>query len=179
MHRPSKLKLFQNIVFTTMFLACFSVMAKPLPSGIPKKNDCQKNLVAVNVIDLEFGNFDGTTAGTITVTPSGSRSSTGPVLVGGTVNAAAFDVSNSLANCDYWPVRIQIQGLPADLTGPGVAMPSDLYTTSPAGVFTLSAIPGIATRVNVGASLITGATQTSGSYTTAAPFTMRFSHVQP
>jgi len=162
-----------------MFLAHFSAIADQLPSDIPKKNDCQKNLVAVNVIDLEFGNFDGTTAGTITVTPSGSRSSTGPTLVGGTVNAAAFDISNSLANCDYWPVRIKIQGVPTDLTGPGTAMPSDVYTTSPTGPFTLSATPGIPTRVNVGASLITGATQTGGSYTTAAPFIMRFSHVQP
>lgn len=179
MHASSKAKLFQSIILTMMFLSCFSAIAGPLPPGIPKKNDCQKKLLAVNVIDLEFGSFDGTTAGTITVTPSGSRSSTGPVLVGGTVNAAAFDVSNSMPNCDYWPVRVQIQGVPADLAGPGIAMPSDMYATLPAGPFILSATPGIPTRVNVGASLITGTTQTSGSYTTAAPFTMRFSHVQP
>lgn len=178
MHTLSKVKLFQSIIFMITFLPHFSAVAVQPPPGVPKKNDCQKSLVAVNVVDIEFGNFDGATAGTITVTPSGSRSSTGPVLVGGTVNAAAFEVSNFLANCDYWPVRIQIQGVPTNLTGPGVAMLSEVYTTSPAGRFTLSATPGVPTQVNVGASLITGVIQTSGSYTTAAPFTMRFSHVQ-
>ncbi len=179
MHTPSNIKQLQSIFFAMIFLANFAATAKPLPANIPKKHDCQKKLVAVNVNDLAFGNFDGTTAGTITVTPSGARSSSGPALVGGTVNAAAFDVSNSLANCDYWPVRIQVQGVPTDLTGPGTAMPSEMYDTLPSEPFTLSATPGIPTRVNVGASLITGTTQTSGNYTTAAPFTMRFSHVQP
>lgn len=160
---------------------CFDSLAKKVkpPPGTPKKKDCDKALVAVRVVDIEFGTFDGTTAGTVTVTTSGSRSSTGPTLVGGTVNAAAFDVSNSLSGCDYYPVRVQIQGVPTDLTGPGTAMPSDVYTSSPTGTFTLSATPGTPTRVYVGATLTTGATQTSGSYTTAAPFRMRFSHRNP
>ena len=157
---------------------CFEALAAPLPPGIPRKNVCAKNLTAVTVTDIEFGNFDGT-AGNVTVTPAGLRSSTGPVLVGGTVNAAAFDVSNSVTGCDYWPVRVQIQGVPTDLTGPGAAIPSDLYTSSPAGPFTLSATPGVPTRVNVGATLTSNPAQTGGFYTTAAPFTMRFSHVRP
>ena len=160
---------------------CFDSLAKKpnTPPGTPKKKDCDNALVAVRIVDLEFGTFDGTTAGSITVTTSGSRNSTGPILVGGTVNAAAFDVSNSLAGCDYYPVRTQIQGVPTDLTGPGSLMPSDVYTTDPTGIFTLSATPGIPTRVNVGATLTTGTSQTSGTYTTAAPFTMRFSHRNP
>lgn len=175
----SQTKVLHFTITAIAMTLCFEAFAAPPPPGIPKKNDCQKNLVAVNVFDIEFGNFDGTTAGTITVTPSGARSTTGPVLIGGTVRPAAFDVSNSLANCDYWPVRIQAQGVPTDLTGPGTAMPSDVYTYSPATPFTLSATPGIPTRVSVGASLTTGAAQASGSYTTAAPFNMRFSHVKP
>ena len=173
----SKTKLLQSVIFTIMLLVHFSADAKPPPPGTPKKNDCDKSLVAVNVIDINFGNFDGTEQGTITVTPSGSRSATGPTLVGGTVNAAAFDVSNPLIGCDYWPVRIQIQGVPVNLTGPGVAMPSDTYTTLPTSPFNLSVTPGTPARINVGASLSTGATQASGSYTTTSPFTMKFSHI--
>ena len=158
---------------------CSEALAGKPPPGVPKKNVCAKNLVSVNVIDLEFGNYDGTTAGSVTVTTTGARSSTGPTLVGGTVNAAAFDVSNSLSGCDYWPVRIQVQGVPTDLTGPGIAIPSDVYTTSPPSPFTLSATPGVPTRVNAGATITSGAVQTSGTYTTAAPFTLRFSHRNP
>ena len=175
----SQTKILHFTITAIAMSLCFEAFAARPPPGIPKKIDCQKNLVAVNVFDIEFGNFDGTTAGTITVTPAGSRSTTGPVLIGGTVNAAAFDVSNSLANCDYWPVRVQAQAVPTDLTGPGAAMLSDVYTYSPATPFNLSATPGIPTRVSVGASLTTGAAQASGSYTTAAPFKMRFSHVNP
>ena len=177
MYISSKIKLLQSVIFMIAFLTHFSADAKPPPPGTPKKKDCQNNLVVAKVMDIEFGSFDGTTPGTITVTPSGSRSTTGPALVGGTVNAAVFDVSNSLIGCDYWPVRAQVQGIPIDLTGPGAAMPSDTYTTLPASSFNLSVTPGTPTRVNVGASLTTGATQTSGSYTTASPFTMKFSHI--
>lgn len=174
-------KLFCFALMLTAMGICFDSLAiKPIkPPGTPKKNVCSNSLVSVKVVDLEFGTFDGTTAGTVTVTTTGSRSSTGPLLVGGTVNAAAFDVSNSLAGCNYYPVRVQIQGVPTDLTGPGAAMPSDIYTTDPAGTFTLSATPGTPTRVNVGATLTTGISQISGFYTTAAPFTMRFSHRNP
>ncbi len=179
MHKPSNIKLLQGIVITTTLLVNVAAIAKPPPPGTPKKVTCMKNLVATTVTDIEFGSFDGTTAGSVTVTTSGSRSSTGPVLVGGTVNAAAFDVSNSVPGCDYYPIRVQVQGVPTDLTGPGAAMPSDIYTTEPTGTFTLSATPGTPTRVNVGATLTTGISQTSGFYTTAAPFTMRFSHRNP
>lgn len=160
----------------TMFTSAF---AAPPPPGVPKRNICQNNLTAVKAVDLEFGNFDGTVAGTVTVTPGGTRNSAGPTLLGGTVNAAAFDVANALANCDYYPVRIQIQGAPTDLVGPGAPMPADIFTSNPTGTFTLSATPGVPTRVYIGSTLTTGAAQVSGGYTTAAPFTLRASHRNP
>ena len=174
-------KILQFTLILISMSICFDSLAKKpnKPPGTPLKKDCAKNLIAAKVVDLEFGTFDGTTAGTVTVTTSSSRSSTGPTLVGGTVNAAAFDVSNSLSGCDYYPVRVQIQRVPTDLTGPGAAMPSDIYVSSPTGIFTLGATPGAPTRVYVGATLTTGAIQTSGSYTTAAPYKMRFSHRNP
>lgn len=163
-------------VAISFFTSAFA--AKP-PPGVPRKNICAQNLVAVKVVDLEFGDYDGTVAGTITVTPGGTRSTSGPNLVGNSFNAAAFDVSNALANCNYYPIRIQIQGVPTDLTGPGIAMPADIFTSTPTGIFTLSPTPGVPTRVYVGATLTSGATQAGGAYTTAAPFTMRFSHRNP
>ena len=177
-HRQYK-KILRFIFSVITLCICFETLAAPPPPGVPKKNVCNKNLTIVTVADVEFGTFDGTTAGSVTVTPSGSRTSTGPVLVGGTVNAAAFDVTSSIAGCDYWPVRIQIQGVPTDLTGPGTTMPSDVYISSPTGPFTLSPTPGTPTRINVGATLTTNPAQTSGYYTTAAPFTMRLRQVNP
>lgn len=180
-HTPlNKLLRLTLMVITTCMCAdsLAAKKAKP-PPGTPKRNVCDKNLAAAKVTNLEFGDFDGSISGAITITPSGSRNSTGPALVGGTVNAAAFDVSNSLAGCDYYPVRVQVQGVPTDLTGPGAPMLSDVYTTSPSGTFLLSATPGMPTRVNVGASLTTGLSQIGGFYTTATPFVMRFSHRKP
>jgi hypothetical protein len=172
-------RLLRSTLALILLSLCFEAVAAKPPPGVPKKKACSDNLIATKVVNLEFGTFDGTTAGTVTITTSGSRSSTGPTLVGGTVNAAAFDVSNALSGCDYYPVRVQIQGVPTDLAGPGAVMPSDIYISSPTGTFTLSATPGTPTRVSVGATLTTGSAQTSGTYTTLAPFTMRFSHRNP
>lgn len=174
----SKVKLFQFVIFAITFFTFFSAAAKPPPVGTPKKNVCSKNLIIAKVVDLEFGDFTSSNAGTVTVSPAGSRNASATItLLGGTVNAAAFDVTNTLAGCDYWPVRIQIQGVPTSLAGPGTAMVSDTYISSPTGTFTLSATPGTPTRVNVGATLATNTPQTGGFYTTAAPFALRVSHI--
>ena len=178
-YRTQQIKRLKLGFMLVALCICFETAAAKRPPGVPKKKDCKNSLVATKVTNLEFGNFDGTTGGAITVSTSGSRTSTGPILVGGTVNAAAFDVSNSLSGCDYWPVSIQIRRVPADLTGPGTAMPSDIYISAPSGQFTLSATPGAATRVNVGATLTSGSLQTSGAYSTARPFRVRFKHQKP
>lgn len=179
MQMPSKIKLLQTIVFTLTLSMHLSAIAKPPPPGVSKKNVCQKTLVAVNKTDISFGNFDGSTSGNITVTAGGVRSTTGPVLLGGTVNPAAFDVSNPDPTCAYWPVRIQFQvlailaGQRADMTD----MTSSTYRSLPKGPFSL--VGSNVQEVKIGATLNTGA-QTSGFYTSSAtPFTVRFSHVNP
>lgn len=157
------------------FIAIEAVAAPP--PGIPRRNQCNNNLTAVKVQDLSFGDFEGTTAGTITVTTAGTRSSTGPVLAGGLVAAVAFDVSNTLAGCDFYPVRIRTPNT-ATLSGPASLTASN-FTNSPASLFTLSATPGVPTRVYVGADLASNNNQTGGAYTTATPFTVRFDHRRP
>ncbi len=129
--------------------------------------------------NLTFGDFDGSTAGTVTITPSATgatRSSSGLNFIGGTFNAAQINVSNPTAGCEYYPVRIQVQGVPTTLTGPGTAMPADTFTTYPAGPFTLGAGGSV---VSIGATLTSNPAQAGGAYTTTAPFTLRFSHVNP
>lgn len=164
------------LVAMTIFTSAFA--AKP-PPGVPKRNICAKALQAGLINNLTFGDFDGATAGTVTITPSATgatRSSTGLSYIGGTFSAAQFNVSNATAGCEYYPVRIQIQGVPTTLTGPGTAMPADIFTTYPTGPFTLGAGGSV---VFVGATLTSNPAQAGGAYTTVAPFTLRFSHVNP
>ena len=151
--------------------------AAPLPPGVPRRNQCNGNLSAVLVQGLSYGDFEGTTAGTVTVTPNATRSSTGPNLAGGIVTAASFDVSNTLAGCDYYPVRIRLPNS-ATLAGPAT-MTAGNFTNSPPSRFILSATPGVPTRVFIGADLVVGNNQAGGAYTTATPFQVRFDHVNP
>lgn len=153
-----------------------NALAAP-PPGVPKRNQCRNNMTAIKVQDISFGDYVGLTGGTITVTTAGTRTSTGPTLAGGTVAAAAFDVSNSLAGCDYYPIRIRLPNS-ATLSGPAT-MTMNNFTNNPPSMFTLSPIPGVPTRVYVGADLVSNNNQTSGAYTTATPFLVRFTHRRP
>lgn len=163
-------------IIPVVALVIVDALAAP-PPGVPRRNQCENNLTVVKVQDLAFGDYEGLSAGTITVTPSGTRTSTGPILAGGIVTAAAFDVSNTLAGCDYYPIRIRMPNS-ATLSGPA-AMIADNFTNNPASLFTLSATPGVPTRVNVGADLNSNTNQVGGVYTTAAPFQVRFNHRRP
>lgn len=169
-------KLFRSGLALVACVLSIEALAAP-PPGVPRRNQCDNNLVAVMVQDLSFGDYEGLAGGTITVTPNGTRTSTGPVLAGGIVTAAAFDVSNTLAGCDYYPIRIRLPNT-ATLSGP-TTMIADNFTNNPASMFTLSATPGVPTRVYVGADLNSGNNQAGGGYTTAAPFQVRFNHRRP
>ncbi len=158
------------------FFVTDAIAARP-PPGVPRRNQCNNNLTAVNVQDLSFGDYEGTTSGTVTVTTAGTRITSGPDLAGGIVTAAAFDVSNTLSGCDYYPVRIR---LPNNTTLSGPAnMTVNNFTNNPPSLFTLSPIPGVPTRVYVGADLISNNNQNGGTYITAAPFNVRFNHRRP
>jgi hypothetical protein len=152
--------------------------AAPGPGGAPNINQCnnKNSLSAVLVQDLSFGDFDGSLAGTIAVDTNGNIVSPPPPdHAGGFVSAAAFDVSNSRSGCDYYPIQILLPTTAA-LTGPAT-MNAGLFVSNPSNQFTLSPIPGQATRVYVGATLTTGTGQASGAYT--GPFDVIFEHVTP
>jgi hypothetical protein len=151
----------------TILITNSAVEAAPPPS----KAACNAALQVVLVTDLDFGDFEGTNGGTIMVDIAGNRTTTGPVLAGGSVSAAAFDVWNNLAGCEKRNVSVTV---PASITLNGPAtMTADNFIKDPANKFKLTA-PGIPTRVTVGATLNTTAGQASGGYT--VPFSVQFDH---
>lgn len=162
-----------NWLLTVLMCLAIEAAAAPGPPNINKCNN-RNGLTAIPVQDLSFGDYVGSTAGTITVTPVGSRTASGPELAGGTVTAAVFDVSNNVPGCDIYPVQITLPASTAIAFGT-FTMTVDNFTSSPAGRFTLSATPGQATRVYVGARLDSGPGQSGGDYT--GPFDIDFVHV--
>jgi hypothetical protein len=126
------------------------------------------------VIDdgLDFGNVvRGTTAGTVTVAPNGTRTSTGGVALanGGGHKAASFAGMGS----NNQRVDISLGASAIFLTGPGASMrvhtfvigstPTAILTTTPLR-FRINSATGIFS-FPVGATLDVGANQAPGKYT--------------
>jgi hypothetical protein len=155
-----------SLLFTVL-LFCHVTRAAPPPS----KAACNAALQTALVTDLNFGDYVGAVAGTITVDTLGARTTTGPALAGGAVSAAAYDVWTNLTGCEK---RIITTTLPGSITLTGPAsMTADTFTSNPTNKFKLTA-PGTATRVTVGATLNSAAGQAGGGY--SVPFTVQFNH---
>ena len=171
--------LHKFIVFNLTFIFfCLGInVASHAAPPSPTKQECDAALRADKVSDLSFGDFEGTNAGTVTVTPAGSRSVTGVIPLGGTITAAQFSVYSTIDNCDGHRVSIKLPkgGGGPDLEGLGTPMSAITYASTPSKRFTISATKNVATQVNVGATLTTNAAQASGPYTTLTPFTAVFS----
>ena len=146
------LQLSRWLSFLLLMLFVAEILAGPKPPGVPRRNLCRNAMSAVLVQDLSFGDFEGT------------------------VTAAAFDVSNSLSGCDWYPVSITLPAT-ATLTTGAFTMTANTFISSPASQFTLSPVPGQPTRVNVGATLNSAVNQAGGSY--SAPFQIDFLHINP
>ena len=116
-----------------------------------------------NAANMNFGNVAiNASAGTVVLTPAGSRSSTGGVTLpatAGTVTAAAFAVTGS-GNYTY---TITLPGGPITLNAGPVTVGT--FVSNPSGTGTLTAG---AQTVTVGATLNLPAGTTAGSYTNAA-----------
>jgi hypothetical protein len=167
MRAPSINKAVTTSLLFTALLFCHATRAAPPPS----KAECNAALQAALVTSLNFGDFESAVAGTITVDTAGARTTTGPVLAGGTVSAAAYDVWTTLDGCERRNIAVTVPGT-ATLTGPA-SMTANNFTKNPPNKFKLTA-PIVPTRVTVGASLNSIAGQTGGPYTTT--FTVDFSH---
>ncbi|QQL48893.1 DUF4402 domain-containing protein [Mucilaginibacter ginkgonis] len=121
--------------------------------------------------DMAFGNLSTSgTAGTVVLTPAGSRTKTGGVTLPattGTVAAAAFTVSGVAA----YTYAITLPSGTVTLSSGANTMTISTFTSNPGTTGTLSA--GGTQTLSVGATLNVGASQAAGTYTTgASPFTV-------
>ncbi len=108
--------------------------------------------------NLEFGTMAYTgTAGTVTVTPAGARSSVNVDLLGGVASAASFDVTGD-GGASY---SITLPSS-ATLTSGGDTMTVDTFTDDAGATPQLSGSGS--DTFNVGATLNVGATQAAGTY---------------
>jgi hypothetical protein len=119
---------------------------------------------------MNFGNVAvSATAGTVVLTPAGSRSLTGGVTlptIAGTVAAASFNVTG--ANNYTYTITLPASALTISSGSNNMTVTS--FTSNPATTGTLSATG--AQTLNVGATLNVNASQAAGTYTSGTPFTV-------
>lgn len=130
----------------------------------PTLDQCNRGMLVVVGQPLSFGDYDGTTAGNIIIDTSGVRTTTGPILTGGTVQVGVYNVSTQKKGCDIYSVNITYLGNPA-LTGTGTDMPIITFESDPPSGFNISPNKNVPTTVNIGATLESSASQTEGLYT--------------
>jgi hypothetical protein len=126
-------------------------------------------ITITKTVDMDFGNVAvSSVAGTVILTPAGTRSTTGGVTLPattGTVTAAAFNVTGTPA----YTYSIAITGSPLTVTSGANTMTVTAFTSTPASPGTLVAGDNALT---VGATLNVGANQASGTYVSGLPFTV-------
>lgn len=134
------------------------------------RNQCRTAMVVNEVQSLYFGDYDGTTGGTIIVgTDNSWNSPEGIILLRGTPHAGQYEVSSGIPGCGSYQVQITYQGNPR-LTGPGARMPYNNFVSDPASGFSISG--QAITTVNIGATLVSPAAQTEGPY--VGTYTVKF-----
>jgi len=123
---------------------------------------------------LDFGRFIARSGGTITVSPSGARSSTGAVILLNSSSAgpAVFNVGTSNGGVSNKAVAIT---LPANgsirMTSATGSMPLSAFVTSPA---TILMVPASGVMLSVGATMTVAAGQPRGNYTGSIPLIVNF-----
>lgn len=153
----------QSLSVTIMALILMTLSIVDVEAA--SRRNCNRALVINEVTELNFGNFVGSLVGKVTVTTSGSRSSTGPVLVGGgTVSPAVYSLHTTIAGCERYRVRIRFNN--GNLGGPGANMRVNNFVSDPASL-NLNLNPGANNPVfvTVGADVSSAASQQNGVYT--------------
>ncbi|QHS58121.1 DUF4402 domain-containing protein [Chitinophaga agri] len=119
-------------------------------------------------VDMNFGNVavQSTTAGTVVLTPAGTRTRTGGVTLpttAGTVTAASFTVAGTTG----YTYTITLPTTPLTITSGANTMTVTAFTSDPSGTGTLT---GGSQVLNVGATLNVSAGQPAGVYVSGTPF---------
>lgn len=141
------------------------------------RRNCNNSLVAVEVTPLDFGNFVGSIAGTVTVSTAGARSTTGPILVGGgSVSPGVFSLYTTISGCETYPVRVR--GFNGTLSGTGPNMTVNNFDSDPVSeAFYLSPNANDPITVTVGADVSSATNQAAGVYT--GTYRVRFRLTNP
>jgi hypothetical protein len=121
--------------------------------------------------DMNFGNVavNATTAGTVEMTPAGSRTPTGGVTLPatqGTVAAASFDVSGQAG----YTYAITLPTTTLAISNGSASMDVHSFTSSPSATGTLSS--NGTDVVTVGATLDVDPAQAAGIYSSTTPFSV-------
>lgn len=133
-----------------------------------------QQVVLTNVRPLDFGRFVARTGGTITVSPSGARSSTGGVVLLNSpgAGAAVFNISKSNGGVANKAVAIT---LPVNgstrMSSSTSSMPLSAFVTSPA---TILSVPAGGVTLSVGATMTVAPNQPRGNYTGSIPLIVNF-----
>ncbi|MEX0604489.1 MAG: DUF4402 domain-containing protein [Marinobacter sp.] len=125
-----------------------------------------------NVQSLSFGNFVAGTGGSVTISTSGNRNAGGGVILipSAQGTAAQFTVSGD-PDATY---TIQLPGNDfVSLTGPGIDMPVNNFTSSPSGVGGQLGAGG-SQDMSVGGTLSVGSDQAPGSYSGTFSVTVNY-----
>lgn len=159
---------YRSIVATLCFINMQAVYADP-------EANCNDTLTATLTQGLDFGDYVGSNAGTITVAADGGRSATGGiVLFGGAVSAATYVFSNSNTSHQCKNKWIKITGIPTSISISGPAsMTINNFVTSAAADGNRFRLKNT-TTVTIGADLITNNSQAPGSY--SGNFTVDFNY---
>ena len=116
-------------------------------------------------VDMNFGNiFTSAAGGSVILTPAGGLTATGVTIptIGGTVAAAEFTVTGTPGYAFTFTVPTTV----TTVTSGSDNMTVDQFTHNASGTMVASQVIKVGARLNVGAS------QASGVYTSATPFTV-------
>ncbi|UPK72684.1 DUF4402 domain-containing protein [Chitinophaga filiformis] len=122
-------------------------------------------------VDMNFGNVavQSSTAGTVVLTPAGTRSATGGVTLpstAGTVTAASFTVSGTSG----YTYTITLPSTALTITSGSNTMTVTNFTSDPSGAN--GTLTGGSEVLNVGATLNVSAAQPAGTYVSGTPFSV-------
>ena len=157
----------KHLILFFLLLAGFAVNSFGQASATATSSGTIITPISISkTVDMNFGNAAvNSVAGTVVLTPAGTRTKTGGVTLpasAGTVTAASFTVSG-LANSTY---VITLPATPVTLTyNVTNTMTASSFTSSPTPTGTIGV--GGSQTLTVGATLNVGASQVAGTYVSA------------
>lgn len=159
-----KVKIFTNLRRISVLTLSLMLLLVLTDAEAASRRNCNRNLVVNEVMPLDFGYFVGSIAGTVTVSPNGARSSTGPVLVGGgSVSPGVFELYTTISGCESYSVRVRFNN--GSLSGSGPNMSVRNMVSNPASqTFSLNPGSNNPITVTVGADLLSATSQAAGPY---------------